>query len=226
MAPLLFPLLAALLCGATQPPSSPSGPNLTDGLVLERDLKGGKTHVYPVDLQAGQFLRVRVQEEGIDLAVRLLDPQGAPTTGVDTPYLPYMNVKDSSRRSGDSGASLWGVQPGNQLVSQGPARPVSVDGGGATSSRGGRRRGFSPERGGTVYLENPSGGLFSSTRPEQRAEDRVVATDRRSLGASGRAQEGGGNVVLPWERVLFFARACRGGNSEFSALRLPLEGRA
>ncbi|HEY2294888.1 MAG TPA: CHAT domain-containing protein [Thermoanaerobaculia bacterium] len=77
-----FLLLTALLCGAAQPPSIP-GPSLTDGLVLERELKGGETHVYPADLQAGQFLRVRVQEEGIDVAVRLLDPTGAVVTGFD-----------------------------------------------------------------------------------------------------------------------------------------------
>jgi len=80
----LFLPLAALLCGAAQPPATP-GPSLTDGLVLERELKGGETHIYPVDLQAGQFLRVRVQEDGIDLAVRLLDPQGAEVTGFDGP---------------------------------------------------------------------------------------------------------------------------------------------
>src|SRR3954469_20573778 len=76
----LFLLLAALLCGAAQSPSS----SLTDGLVLEHELKGGETHVYPVDLQAGQFLRVRVQEEGIDVTVRLVDPQGALVTGADS----------------------------------------------------------------------------------------------------------------------------------------------
>src|SRR4051794_14611353 len=76
-------LLAALLCGAAAPPPSSPGPSLTDGLVVERELKGGETHVYPVDLQAGQFLRVRVQEDGIDVAVRLLDPRGAEVTGMD-----------------------------------------------------------------------------------------------------------------------------------------------
>lgn len=80
--PFTFLLLAVLLCGAAQPPSS--GPGLTDGLVLERDLKGGETHIYPVDLQAGQFLRVQAQEKGIDVTLRLFDPRGAVATGVDS----------------------------------------------------------------------------------------------------------------------------------------------
>src|SRR5436305_5467934 len=88
----LFP--AALLCGgAAQPPSTP-GPSLTDGLVLERELKGGETHVYPVDLQAGQLLRVRVQEEGINLSVRLLDPTGAVITGTDDAFTPGHSDED------------------------------------------------------------------------------------------------------------------------------------
>lgn len=75
---LLLVLSALLFCGAGEP-----GPALTDGLSLERDLRGGEVHVYPVEIQAGQFLRVIVQEEGIDLAVRLLDPREAEVTGVD-----------------------------------------------------------------------------------------------------------------------------------------------
>jgi CHAT domain-containing protein/Tfp pilus assembly protein PilF len=79
---LLVPVLALLLCGArdTQPSAPPA---LADGLSLERDLHGGEAHVYPVELQAGQFLRVIVQEEGIDVIVRLLDPQGAEVVGTD-----------------------------------------------------------------------------------------------------------------------------------------------
>jgi CHAT domain-containing protein/Tfp pilus assembly protein PilF len=78
---LLLPLLA-LLCGAAQP--SPPSPGLVDGLVLERELKGGETHVYPVDLQAGQFLRVQAQEDGIDVTLRLLDSRDALIAGADS----------------------------------------------------------------------------------------------------------------------------------------------
>jgi CHAT domain-containing protein/tetratricopeptide (TPR) repeat protein len=81
--------LVVLLYGAggTQPPV---GPVLQEGLTLEREIRGGETHVYPVELQQGQFLRVVVQENGIDLAVRLTDPDGKVATGVDSPsYGPY-----------------------------------------------------------------------------------------------------------------------------------------
>lgn len=75
--------LALLLCGAggTQPVI---GPTLQEDLTLEREIRGGETHVYPVELQAGQFLRVVVQENGTDLAVRLVGPDGKVETGVDS----------------------------------------------------------------------------------------------------------------------------------------------
>jgi CHAT domain-containing protein/Flp pilus assembly protein TadD len=78
----LLALLALLLCGAGGAAPT-AGPRLTDGLSLERDLRGGETHLYPVEIQAGQFLRVIVQEDGVDAVVRLLDPAGAEVTGVD-----------------------------------------------------------------------------------------------------------------------------------------------
>jgi CHAT domain-containing protein/Flp pilus assembly protein TadD len=74
--------LGMLLCGAKEPEPS-VGPALTDGLTLERDLRKGEIHSYPVELQTGQFLRVAIQEIGVDLAVRLFDPAGAEVTGVD-----------------------------------------------------------------------------------------------------------------------------------------------
>jgi CHAT domain-containing protein/Flp pilus assembly protein TadD len=79
---LALAVLAVLLCGAAGTPPV-SGPPLKEGLFLEREVKGGEVHVYPVELQAGQFLRVVVQEEGVDLQVQFADPGGVPRTGVD-----------------------------------------------------------------------------------------------------------------------------------------------
>lgn len=85
----LFPLLAVLLSGA-KGSAPPPGPALTEGLALEREIRGGETHSYPVDLQEGQFLRVVVQENGIDVAVRLIGPDGKAATGSDSPsYGPH-----------------------------------------------------------------------------------------------------------------------------------------
>src|SRR3954465_4593759 len=86
----LFPLLALLLCGAKGAPPVP-GPPLAGGLVQERELRGGETHAYPVDLQAGQFLRVKVQEQGVAGAGRPVDSRGAVVTGADSLSIGFTN---------------------------------------------------------------------------------------------------------------------------------------
>src|SRR3954469_13819833 len=116
--PWLFLLLAALLCGAAQPPST----ILTDGLVLERELKGGETHVYPVDLQAGQFLRVRVQEEGIDVTVRLVDPQDTEVTGSDDVFTPGHSDEDLAAVASVSGLYRVKVVSAQEKASPGRYR--------------------------------------------------------------------------------------------------------
>src|SRR4051794_19285471 len=114
----LFLLLAALLCGAAQSPSS----SLTDGLVLEHELKGGETHVYPVDLQAGQFLRVRVQEEGIDVTVRLVDPQDTEVTGSDDVFTPGHSDEDLAAVASVSGLYRVKVVSAQEKASPGRYR--------------------------------------------------------------------------------------------------------
>src|SRR4029077_20694504 len=44
------------------------------GKTVERTLAAGETHVYSVSLAAEEALRVVVEEEGLDLAVRLVGP--------------------------------------------------------------------------------------------------------------------------------------------------------
>lgn len=72
------------------------GPNLAAQLSLpgqkleptrpvERDLKGGEVHSYTVDLAAGEFLRVTVDQRGIDVVVRTFAPDGTRLAEVDSP---------------------------------------------------------------------------------------------------------------------------------------------
>jgi CHAT domain-containing protein/membrane protein required for beta-lactamase induction len=41
---------------------------------VEREMKGGETHTYQVRLRSGQFVNLSVDQQGIDIAVDLLDP--------------------------------------------------------------------------------------------------------------------------------------------------------
>ncbi|HEV7507661.1 MAG TPA: CHAT domain-containing protein [Thermoanaerobaculia bacterium] len=78
--------LAVLPCGAETAP--PVEPLLHDGFTQEREIRGGETQGYTVELQAGQFLRVTVQEKGIDVEVRLIDPRDALVVEADSEGLP------------------------------------------------------------------------------------------------------------------------------------------
>jgi CHAT domain-containing protein/Tfp pilus assembly protein PilF len=49
---------------------------LTPGPSLERALAGGESQVYPLKLAAGQYLRVTVEQHGIDVVVALFGPDG------------------------------------------------------------------------------------------------------------------------------------------------------
>ncbi|HSS52393.1 MAG TPA: CHAT domain-containing protein [Thermoanaerobaculia bacterium] len=76
------------LCLAVLPGAAETAPLveplLHDGFTQEREIRGGETQSYTVELQAGQFLRVTVQEKGIDVEVRLIDPQGSLVVGADS----------------------------------------------------------------------------------------------------------------------------------------------
>jgi CHAT domain-containing protein/Tfp pilus assembly protein PilF len=79
----------ALLCGvlvsasAAVPQPQDDVPTLAPGKPLEREYAGGKAHAFMVDAQAGEFLRLAVEQRGINLVVALLDPKGQPMLEVD-----------------------------------------------------------------------------------------------------------------------------------------------
>jgi CHAT domain-containing protein/Flp pilus assembly protein TadD len=112
--------LGLLLCAAKEPEPS-VGPALTDGLTLERDLQKGETHSYPVELQTGQFLRVVVQEIGVDVIVRLFDPKGIEITGTDGP-VGGSSAEDLAAVAATSGLYRIDVQAENSQFPQGRYR--------------------------------------------------------------------------------------------------------
>jgi tetratricopeptide (TPR) repeat protein/CHAT domain-containing protein len=59
-------------------------PELRLGHPINQDLKGGEAHSYQVDLQAGQFMQVVVEQKGIDVVVVLGDPGGKPIIKMDS----------------------------------------------------------------------------------------------------------------------------------------------
>ncbi len=59
------------------------------GADLTRELAGGASHEYSLELPADQFLQVIVEQRGVDVIVELLDSQGEPLLGVDSPLGRY-----------------------------------------------------------------------------------------------------------------------------------------
>src|SRR5258708_5867126 len=57
---------------------------LQPGQSIERQLAGGQRHIYQIALGEDQYARVTVQQRGVDVAVRLLAPDGKQLANVDS----------------------------------------------------------------------------------------------------------------------------------------------
>jgi CHAT domain len=53
------------------------------GQIVEREIAGGQTHAYQITLAARQFLRVEVEEKGIEVALTLSAPDGEQVAEAD-----------------------------------------------------------------------------------------------------------------------------------------------
>jgi CHAT domain-containing protein/Tfp pilus assembly protein PilF len=58
---------------------------LEPGKPVERELRGGETHSYGIEAQAGQFLHAIVDQLGIDVALTLYGPDGKLIASMDSP---------------------------------------------------------------------------------------------------------------------------------------------
>jgi tetratricopeptide (TPR) repeat protein len=96
-------LLLAALCGPAagkplwkcgQPGQSLQETRLPEaGAAVEREMGGGEAHAYRVTLASRQFIKVVINQKGIDLAVKLSGPDGKELVEVNN------NVRDSERLS-------------------------------------------------------------------------------------------------------------------------------
>src|SRR5579885_806113 len=110
---------------------------LTPGEVVERKMAGGDAHVFHIALAAGQFLRVVVEQQGVDVEVKISGPTlpqvGQQSVSADSPNGLYgpESVSIISRLAGDY---LIEVQfhdsipeGGYELRTDGPREPTEAD---------------------------------------------------------------------------------------------------
>jgi CHAT domain-containing protein/tetratricopeptide (TPR) repeat protein len=93
---VIFPALGAARNPSSEQaasqPSSPGTPQQNtpayvvpaEGLTLTREMKGGETHEFRFPLQKDQFLNARIEQQGIDVEVHLLDPNGSEVAAMDS----------------------------------------------------------------------------------------------------------------------------------------------
>lgn len=65
--------------------SQAASTELKQGESLKREIAKGQAHVFGVALEAGQYLRVVVEQQGIDLVISTFNPDGSPQMEFDNP---------------------------------------------------------------------------------------------------------------------------------------------
>ncbi|HEX5718574.1 MAG TPA: tetratricopeptide repeat protein, partial [Thermoanaerobaculia bacterium] len=69
---------------APEPLPVPSGPpRLEKGVIQEREIRAGEVHEYRIAAQAGDYARVTVEQNGVDVAVRLVGPSDEEVAAAD-----------------------------------------------------------------------------------------------------------------------------------------------
>ena len=79
-----FHLLIVLLVVSISAAQEPVRP-LVPGTPVERELAGGRAHIYQIELQAGDYFHAVVEQKGIDVAVTILGPTGQKVFEIDSP---------------------------------------------------------------------------------------------------------------------------------------------
>jgi tetratricopeptide (TPR) repeat protein len=66
-------------------PQQPDETRLTPDKPVRRQLSAGQSHVYAINLRAGEYLDAVIEQKGIDVAISLVDPVGRVVREYDSP---------------------------------------------------------------------------------------------------------------------------------------------
>ncbi|MBI4752049.1 MAG: PPC domain-containing protein, partial [Acidobacteria bacterium] len=101
--------------------------------IIERELQAEQKHSFTVQLEANQFVRIEVEQQGIDVIVRLFDPAGKQVQEMDSPngtkgpeHLRHVTVEAGKYRV-EVGGLEKGAKPGKYTIRLGEVRPPQPD---------------------------------------------------------------------------------------------------
>src|SRR5690348_11998187 len=77
--------LVLLLIGISPALGQTDDSRLEAGRSVEREMRPSETHPYAIDLENGQYVRVIIDQYGIDVALELFSEDGAKLLEVDSP---------------------------------------------------------------------------------------------------------------------------------------------
>jgi hypothetical protein len=92
---------------------------LEPGKAIKCELEGGNSHTYQIRLSAGQFLKVIIEQQGIDVVAQLSGPDGAQIALLDM----------ESRSQGQESASLVAEESGAYRLTVRPKQKSAAAGG-------------------------------------------------------------------------------------------------
>jgi CHAT domain-containing protein/Tfp pilus assembly protein PilF len=82
---VLAAITLSLVDSRTPAQSPPEIRQLEIGKPIERELRGGQSHVYEIQLSAGQYLSAVIEQRGIDVAITVMGTDGKPLIEADGP---------------------------------------------------------------------------------------------------------------------------------------------
>jgi CHAT domain-containing protein/Tfp pilus assembly protein PilF len=106
--------LALLFCQSVFAQTKDELRPLVPGQPVEREIAGGESHTYQISLSAGQFMRVVVEQKGIDLTLVLAPPDGKQVIAVSlTRPGGIESLSAEAAADGDYRLTLRALSPGH-----------------------------------------------------------------------------------------------------------------